>query len=47
MLLKFDGLEALEAEVCWVDGFVAGLQFDKPIHPAVFDLLLERLSPGA
>jgi hypothetical protein len=43
MLLKFDGLEAIEAEVCWVEGFVAGLQFDKPIHPAVFDLLLHRL----
>lgn len=47
MLLKFNGLEALEAEVCWVDGFVAGLQFEKPIHPAVFDLLLERLKIGA
>ena len=44
MLLKFEGLEALEAEVCWVDGFSAGLQFDKPIHPAVFDLLLHRLT---
>lgn len=43
MLIKFDGLEALEAEICWVEGFVAGLQFDKPIHPAVFDLLIERL----
>jgi hypothetical protein len=44
MLIKFDGLEALEAEICWVEGFVAGLQFDKPMHPAVFDLLIERLS---
>jgi len=43
MLLKFEGLEALEAEVCWVEGFCAGLEFDKPIHPAVFDLLLDRL----
>jgi hypothetical protein len=41
--IKFDGLEALEAEVCWVEGFRAGLSFVKPIHPAVFDLLLERL----
>ena len=43
MLLKCEGLEALEAEVCWVEGFCAGLEFDKPIHPAVFDLLLDRL----
>jgi hypothetical protein len=34
----------MEAEVCWVDGFVAGLKFIKPMHPAVFDLLIERLS---
>lgn len=47
MLIKFDGLEALEAEICWVEGFIAGLQFDKAIHPAVFDLLIERLKPGA
>jgi len=41
--IKFDGLETLDAEVCWVDGFTAGLQFDRPMHPAVFELLVERL----
>lgn len=41
--LKFDGLEALEATVCWVDGFAVGLEFARPIHPAVFDLLIARL----
>ena len=43
MLIKLDGLEVLDAEVCWVDGFVAGLRFERPIHPAVFDLLVQRL----
>ena len=43
--VKFDGLEALEAQVCWVDGFNAGLAFNAPIHPAVFDQLLARLRP--
>lgn len=43
MLLKFDGLEVLDAEVCWVNAYIAGLRFEKPIHPAVFDLLLQRL----
>ena len=43
VLVKFDGLEALEAEVCWVEGFTAGLRFEKPMHPAVFELLVERL----
>lgn len=44
LLIKFESLEVLEAEVCWVEGYVAGLRFEKTIHPAVFGLLLERLS---
>lgn len=43
MLIKLDGLEVLDSEVCWVHGFVAGLRFERPIHPAVFDLLVQRL----
>ncbi|HEX5238055.1 MAG TPA: PilZ domain-containing protein [Sphingomicrobium sp.] len=43
VLIKFEGLEVLEAEVCWVEGYAAGLRFEKPIHPAVFELLLDRL----
>lgn len=41
--LKFSGLEALSAYVCWVDAFTAGVEFDKRIHPAVFDRLLTQL----
>jgi hypothetical protein len=44
MMLRFEGLEVLEAEVCWVSDFVAGLRFDNPFHPAVFDLMVARLS---
>jgi hypothetical protein len=43
LLIKFDGLEALESEVCWTEGFDAGLRFERPFHPAVFALLAERL----
>jgi len=43
VLVKFDGLEPLQAEVMWIEGHVAGLAFDKAMHPAVFDLLIERL----
>ena len=45
MHLKFEGLEVIVGEVCWVEGFVAGLRFEKPIYRSVFDLLLERLNP--
>lgn len=43
--IKFHGLETLEAEVCWVENFVMGAKFAKRLHPAVFDLLVEQLSP--
>ncbi|HEU5285135.1 MAG TPA: PilZ domain-containing protein [Sphingomicrobium sp.] len=38
--VRFEGLEAIEGQVCWVDGFVTGVEFVKPIHPAVFDRLV-------
>jgi len=41
--VKFDGLQSLEAVVCWTRGFEVGLEFERPIHPAVFEMLVERL----
>lgn len=41
--IKFDGMEALEARVCWAAGATAGMIFSHPFHPAVFGLLLSRL----
>jgi hypothetical protein len=43
MMIKFEGIEVMDADVCWVAGRMAGLKFDQPIHPAVLDLLVERL----
>lgn len=40
---KFEGLDSIEATVRWIDGFYGGLEFAKPIHPAVFDMLEKRL----
>ena len=44
LFIKFIGLEVLEAEVCWVEKSCAGLRFQNAIHPAVFDLMLQRIS---
>ena len=44
--VKFDQLNAIEAMVCWTGGFDVGLEFERPIHPAVFDMLLTRLNGG-
>jgi hypothetical protein len=41
--VKFDGLQPLEAEVCWIEGFVVGVNFVQPMHPAVFDRLVAGL----
>src|SRR5439155_25509024 len=41
--VKFEGLDAVEGMVCWVEGFVAGVEFVRAIHPAVFDMLVPRL----
>lgn len=44
MHLKLPGLESLEARARWVEGHVAGLKFKHPLHPAVFEMLLDRLA---
>ncbi len=44
LFVKFGGLEALYAEVCWVEGFCTGVLFETAVHPAVFDLLVARLT---
>jgi hypothetical protein len=43
MHVKLPGLETMEARVCWVDNYIAGLKFERPMHPAVFELLLQRI----
>ena len=43
-MVKFNSIEALDSKVMWVDDFIAGVKFNHPVHPAVFDLLLSRLS---
>ncbi|MEP6982523.1 MAG: PilZ domain-containing protein [Sphingomicrobium sp.] len=50
--IKFDGLEAVEAAVCWIEGSSMGLMYKNAWHPAVFEMLLDRLNleiaqPGA
>lgn len=40
--VKFDGLDAIEGWVVRIDGFVAGVEFVRPMHHAVFDALMPR-----
>lgn len=41
--VKFEGIEAIEGLVRWIDGFVAGVDFVRPIHAAVFETLVPKL----
>jgi len=44
VVARLPGLEPLGATVIWSDERCAGLQFNRPIHPAVFEMLLDRLN---
>ena len=44
--ISLPGIEALQGRVCWVEEWVAGIEFDKPIHQAVFDMVHERMRRG-
>lgn len=37
--VKFDGLEGIEVTVRWVEGHTGGVQFERPLHEAVFHRL--------
>ena len=41
--VKFDGLELLQAKVCWLEDLKVGVEFERPLHPAVFETLTARL----
>ena len=43
-VIRFAGIEPLESQVRWVEGPQAGLSFERSFHPAVFELLIARLS---
>ena len=44
VIVRLPGLEPVGARVTWSDARWAGLDFDRPMHPAVFEQLLARLS---
>ena len=43
VVTRLPGLEPIGATVAWTSEGRAGLRFDRPLHPAVFELLLTRL----
>lgn len=41
--LRIAGLEALSALVAWENNYTIGCKFETPIHPAVFERIVESL----
>ena len=44
--VTFPGLEAIQGKVCWVDEWIAGIEFKNPLHSAVFDMVEQRMRRG-
>ena len=40
--IKLPGLDSIEGFVRWEENFRAGSDFLTPLHPAVFDMLLQK-----
>ena len=40
--LKLPGLEPLHAKVAWADAHYVGCAFERPLHPAVLDMVVRR-----
>ena len=43
--LRLPGLEPCHARVCWAEGLNIGCAFVRPLHPAVFDMIVKRAGP--
>jgi hypothetical protein len=40
--LKLPGLEALHARVAWMNGYLVGCAFVRPLHPAVLQMVVRK-----
>lgn len=44
--VRFDGLAAIGARICWVESHVAGIRFETPLHSAIFEQVRDRCKPS-
>ena len=45
--VQMPSLESLSGLVRWTCEWQSGVEFDRPMHVAVFDMMAARLAPGA
>lgn len=44
--VNFPGLEAIQGKVCWIQEWIAGIEFERPLYPAVFDMIERKMRHG-
>ena len=44
--ITFPGLEAIQGKIAWVDEWIAGVEFDRPLYPSVFEMVEQRMRRG-
>ena len=44
--ISLPGLETIQARVCWVKDWAAGVEFERPLHQAVFEMVEQRMRSG-
>ena len=41
--VSLPGLESIQATVRWTDGWTAGVEFEKALHPSVLEMVEKRI----
>lgn len=41
--VKFEGYDAIQSTVCWIEGHTVGVEFARPIYPSIFQMMVARL----
>lgn len=41
--LRLPGLEPSHAKVAWTEGYISGCAFERPLHPAVLEMIISRM----
>lgn len=44
--VQLPSLQSLSASVKWTGAWQSGVEFEQPMHPAVFDMIAARLAPA-
>jgi hypothetical protein len=44
--ISLPGLQSIQAKVCWIDEWLTGVEFDRPLYPSVYEMVRDRMRAG-